>query len=186
MGFSKVDVKFERPSAGREDLIDPDIQRIMEAQIGIAVGDAGICARVLWIELYGLGEHEPRQLVIGPGMSVKELTAPQIVRIGFDTIRGGLGNRFLLLRQQLDFQLLDDRMCNLVLDREDVRQVTIVAVGPEMRSVLAIDELSSDPNPRSSLAHASLQNESDTELAADLLNLYGLAFVDECRVTGDH
>lgn len=119
-------------------------------------------------------------------MSVEELTASQVVRIGFDIVRRSLCNGFLLLRQQLHFQLLDDRMRDVVLDSEDVSQLMIVPIGPDMPAMLAIDKLSSHPNPRSGLAHAAFQNECDTELPADLLSLYGLTFVGECRVTSDY
>jgi len=71
---------------------------------------------------------------------VQELPAPEIVGVRLDVVRRCLRDRLLFLRQQLDLQLLDDRMRDFVLDREDVREVAVVAVGPDVSAVLAVDD----------------------------------------------
>ena len=68
-------------------------------------------------------------------VQVIEVPALEIVVVGLDVLRRRRLDRLLLLRQQPDLQLLDDRLGDLVLDREDVGQVAVVAVGPEMRAV---------------------------------------------------
>ncbi len=77
---------------------------------------------------------------------MQKLTAPQVVGIGFDVVGRGVRDRLLLLRQQLDLQLLDDCMRDLVLNRENVSQVSVVAVGPDMATVLAVDQLPRHPH----------------------------------------
>src|ERR1700694_317814 len=49
-----------------------------------------------------------------------------------------------------------------------------------------VDELSSDPHPTTRLAHAAFEHVTDTQLTSNLLDVYGLAFVSEGRVTGDN
>ena len=88
-------------------------------------------------------------------------------------------------RQQLHLQLLDDRVRDLVLDREDVGQVAVEAVGPDVPAVLAADQLPGDPHPRAGLADAALQHEAHAELLAHLLHVDGLALVRERGVAGD-
>ena len=66
-------------------------------------------------------------------VQVIEVAALQIVVVSVDVPRRRQLDRLLLLRQQPHLELLDDGLGDLVLDGEDVGQVAIVAVGPEMR-----------------------------------------------------
>ena len=68
-------------------------------------------------------------------MPVQELPPAQVVGVGLDVVGRGLGDGLLLLRQELHLQLLDDRVRDFVLDGEDVGEVAIVAVGPDMAAV---------------------------------------------------
>ena len=70
-----------------------------------------------------------------PGRTVEELPAFQVVVIGLDIGRGRLADRLLFLGQQADFELLDDGLGDFVLDRENVGQVPVVAVRPEVPAV---------------------------------------------------
>ena len=62
------------------------------------------------IELDRLGEH-PLAQAAGTTLvqRVEELPAPEIVGVGLDILGRRLLDRLLLLRQQLDLELLDDR-----------------------------------------------------------------------------
>ena len=53
-----------------------------------------------------------------------------------------------ILRRRLDppRQGGDDRGCDLVLDREDVVQLAVVAIGPDVRVGFGIDQLDRDPH----------------------------------------
>ena len=92
----------------------------MEKQERIAVGDAGVGACIKRVQLYGLGEHPPRQLIVRFRVPVQELSAPQIISIRFDAVGRRLPDGLFLLWQQLDLQLLHDGMGDVVLDGEDV------------------------------------------------------------------
>ena len=99
------------------------------------------------------------------------MAALQIVVVGVDVLRRRRLDRLLLLRQQPHLELLDDRLGDLVLDGEDVGQVAVIAVGPEMRSVCAVDELRVDAHPLARLADASFQHVRDVEPPAHLLDV---------------
>ena len=102
---------------------------------------------------------------------VEELAAPQIVGVGLDIVGRRLLDRLLLLRQKLDLELLDDRLGDLVLDGEDVGEVAVVAVGPEMAAGRPFDQLGVDPHPVPGLADAALDHIGDAQLLGDLLQV---------------
>ena len=74
---------------------------------------------------------------------------------------------------------------HLVLQIEDVRQVAIEAVRPEMRAGRGIDELAGDAHPAARLAHAAFEHVADAELAPDLLHVHRPALVGEARIARD-
>src|SRR5476649_2953360 len=49
-----------------------------------------------------------------------------------------------------------------------------------------LDELPRDTNAVARLPHASFEDIADAELASDLLDVDGVAFVGEARISGDH
>ena len=97
--------------------------------------------------------------------------AAQIVRVGLDILRRRLLDRLLLLRQELDLELLDDRLGDLVLNREDVGQVAVVAGGPEMAVGRSFDQFGIDPDPVAGLADAALDDIGDAEFLGDALEV---------------
>ena len=58
---------------------------------------------------------------------------------------------------------------DVVLHSEDVGQVPVVTLGPEMGTGGYIDELAADAHPLAGPAHATLEDIADAKLAADLL-----------------
>ena len=171
MRLGEPGVEGEGLGAGGQDRVDRDVDVIVEEQEGVAVRDARVGARVHGVEFHGLGEHAPRQLVVRLRVPVKELAAAQVIGVRLDVVGRRLRDRLALLRQQLDLELLDDRVGDLVLDGEDVGQVAVVAVGPDVPAGLAVDELAVDPHLRAGLADAALQHELDVEFLADVLHL---------------
>ena len=94
-------------------------------------------------------------------------------------------DRFLFLGQELELQCRHDRLGNFILDGEDVREVAVVAVGPNVVAGLAVDQLGVDPNPIAGLADAAFQHVGDVELARDLADIESLALERECGVAGN-
>src|SRR5436305_10775840 len=91
----------------------------------------------------------------------------------------------------LAFDALDLDLAQIRLDRADhvhrdfvlkIEYIAIrpvVAFRPEMDTGRGLDELGSDPHPIARFAHAAFKNVVDAELASDLFDVDGLAFVDE-------
>ena len=61
----------------------------------------------------------------------------------------------------------DDLAGNVVLDRENVGQLAVVALGPQMAAGLGVDQLGGDAHPLAAFADAAFDNVSDPEVAAD-------------------
>src|SRR5260370_26119529 len=97
-------------------------------------------------------------------MPIEKVSASQVVRISFDASRWRLPNRLLLLREQLDLELLDNGVGDFVLDRENVGQVTVIAVGPNVAAVLAMDELSGNAPARAGPSNASFEHKVDSKV----------------------
>ena len=80
----------------------------------------------------------------------------------------------------------DDGFGDLVLHREHVGEVAVVALRPEMAAGGDIVELRRDAHAVAALADAALDHIADAELLGDLFHVDGLALVDERRVARDH
>ena len=61
-----------------------------------------------------------------------------------------------------------DILCDFFLQVEDVLQLTIITLSPDMSTVGAVNELSRDPNPVSSATDAAFKYVVDAEIATDL------------------
>ena len=87
---------------------------------------------------------------------------------------------------QLDRQCANDLLHHFVLSREDVGQITIEPVGPEVPAARGVDELCGDAYAIAGLADAAFQHEPHAQLVADLLHLGRLALEGEGGVPSDH
>jgi hypothetical protein len=75
---------------------------------------------------------------------------------------------------------------DVILQFEHIFELTVEAVGPEMRPAQRVDQLRRDAHPVSALSHRAFEHVADAELAADLLHIDGLALVRKARIAGDH
>ena len=80
----------------------------------------------------------------------------------------------------------DDRGGHLVLDREDVLELAVVALGPDVPVGLGIDQLHRDAHAVARLAHAALDHVLHAELRRHLLDPDRAVLVHEGRVARDH
>ena len=78
-----------------------------------------------------------------------------------------------------------DARGDLVLYGEDVGEVAVVTLGPEMPTSGGFDQLCRHPHPVGGLAHSALEHITHAELAPDVFDHNRLAFVGEARVAGD-
>ena len=143
-----------------------------------AVGEAGIGARIGRIQLHCLVEHALCEQHMLRRVQMKEMAALEIVVVGVDVLRGRRLDRLPFAWQQLDLELIHDRLRDFVLDGEDVGQISVVAIGPEVRSLFCIDQLGVDADAIARLSNAALENVGDVEAPTHLLHIGVLA---SCR-----
>src|SRR5207248_3458129 len=79
-----------------------------------------------------------------------------------------------------------DRLGDLVLHRENLSEVAVVALGPDMISGLGLNKLRGHPDAVAGFPEAAFENIPDTEFASDLLHIDGAVLVGEAGITGDH
>ena len=87
--------------------------------------------------------------------------------------------------QELRLDGGDDFLGDLVLEFEDVRQVAIITVGPDVVVRRGVDELGGDAHAVAALADAALQDVAHAKLASDAFDVDGLALVIERRIPRD-
>src|SRR6266851_9768843 len=92
----------------------------------------------------------------------------------------------LLALRQRDRQRADDLLYHLVLRREDVREIAIEPLGPEMPAAAGINELRRDAHAIARLADAALKHKAHTQVAPNLLHLDRPALVGEGGVARDY
>ena len=88
--------------------------------------------------------------------------------------------------RQSDSQRRGDRVRNLVLDREDVRPLAVVALGPEMKAVGHLDQLRRHPDSVACPAHAPFEQVLDVQPPADFRQLDILSAKQERRRPACH
>ena len=77
----------------------------------------------------------------------------------------------MFLRAQLQRLGLGDTLGDFVLDLEDVLQVGVVLLRPQVIAVFDIDELGGDAQPAVGLLHAAFEDCVDGKLPADLADI---------------
>ena len=78
-----------------------------------------------------------------------------------------------------------DGFGDLVLNREHIGYVPIITLGPDMAAGRDIVELSGDAHLVAALADTAFDHVPGAEFLSHLLDMDGLALVDERRVTRD-
>ena len=102
-------------------------------------------------------------------------------------LSGGFALRAEILRGvKLRLDGGDDGLGDLVLHGEHVGEVAVVALGPEMAAGGDVVELRGDAHAVAALADAAFEHVAHAELVGDLLQVNGLALVDERGVARDH
>ncbi len=103
----------------------------------------------------------------------------------------GVAGRLLLdplflLRRQGHRECSGDLLRDLALHFEDVGQLTVEGLAPQMLLGAGIHQVDDDPDPRPRLAHASLEDRSNAELFRDRGDLLGRLLVLHRGRPGDH
>ncbi len=77
------------------------------------------------------------------------------------------------------------RFGDLVLQREDVGEIAVVPVGPDVVASLGFDQLGGDANAIGGPSHAAFEHVAHAEFAPDLLQIDCAALVGEGGVARD-
>ena len=153
---------------------------------GTSVRDPGICGGERGVRRDRLVEEPDRDIQIRRRSLVPE-EAPlqeEIVRLGVP--RAGLGDPWPGIRIESDRQRIRDLLGQIVLDVEEVGRSSIVGLGPDVRSVVRIDQLRGHPETVRRAAHASLENRRDAQRIADRGRSEVGSLEREARSTGLH
>ena len=140
---------------------------------------------IVWIERDGTIKQALRLGVVLPDRAVVQHLGRQHALISRHVV-GRLALR-TVMRGGLDAagERRDDRAGHLVLDREDILKLAVVALSPNVPVGFRINQLHGDANAITRLSHASLKDVFNPEFARDLLHLHRLALVYEGRVARD-
>src|SRR5262249_55278255 len=92
----------------------------------------------------------------------------------------------LLAASKLGLQHLSDCFSDFALDAEDVDELAIVRLRPQMRFACRSDELDVNANQITGFLDAALQNVCHPKLLRDLSQIVRCALVILCRRAGDH
>jgi hypothetical protein len=123
---------------------------------------------VFGVEIGRPGKELQRELDVVAPVAIEEAPALQVVIVGLDMARGDFGEGAPLLGAEGDPQGPDDIAGDLLLDGEDVAELTVVGFRPEVVAAGGVDELDGDPQAVVGLADAALEDAVDAQPVADL------------------
>jgi hypothetical protein len=116
--------------------------------------------------------HMPQPALVGrPGVEVVWRLAHRPLQLGLSDRRGDRDRH---------------RLTDLVLHREDVGEVAVVALGPDVVAGLRLDQLSGNADAVAGFAQAAFEDIAHTQFAPDLLHIDGAALVGEAGIARDH
>ena len=122
----------------------------------------------------GLLSAQVAEIALDPGLPRHQ---QEVVSLG--AVRSAPFDRLLFSGQQPEPQRADDRLGDFVLDGEDVGQVAVVALGPDMIAGGAVDQLRADAQPIAGLADAAFDEVADAQLASDRADVGRLTLEQE-------
>src|SRR5215470_8180962 len=88
----------------------------------------------------------------------------------------------------LQFRLDDtgDAHGHLVLEVEDIFQLALETIGPQMRAGIRVNQLSRDADAIAALTYRTLEHVTHTQFPTNPFHVYCLALVGEGRIAGDY
>ena len=152
----------------------------------VGPGEARVGAGVVGVELDRLLVQTARLAIRLGREALPELPPPQHAVVSLEVLGLAAPRQTALALTELAGERRHDPAGHLVLDLEDVREVAIEALGPEMMSGCRFHQLRRDPHPRACFADAPFQHVADAEVTADLLDARRLALVGHDRIARDH
>jgi len=106
--------------------------------------------------------------------------------VGVFAARGSLRDTVAFEFEDLRLDRAGDRVSDLVLQFEQIGEVTIISLGHDVMAGVCLDQLGGDANSTARFAHAAFEDVAYAQLLPDLFDVDGLALVGESRVAGDY
>ena len=143
---------------------------LVHLAVGTGAGGVGGC--IARIELDGFLEQLDRVFDAALGQSIQVILPAQVERSVGLRIHGlALRQRDLFREAELELQRVDDLVRDLLLDVEDVVELALVGVAPDLAVGLDVDELDRDSHRILEPAHAAAHYVARAELAPDGLGI---------------
>ena len=124
------------------------------------------CRGIVHIELNGFIKFINREFDLLTAAGINSLLGLQIQLINLRTRALRLCDQDVTT-QKFRLQLLEYFVGDLVLNREDVGQLTIIGFRPQMKSVIDLNELRRDAHLSAGLANGPLENMGNAEGITD-------------------
>ena len=160
-------------TAAREEMMMAPRQRRMGRRVGRIDRKRLFQKRDGAVSVVGLADIDQRQ-------------RPQHQIIGVEAVSALALDPLDLGASQAGLDGADHADRDLILHGEDVIERTVIALGPQMRAALGLDQLGGDADAIACLAHAAFQHVTDAEIAPDLLHVDRPAPVGGARIARDH
>src|SRR5262245_57456417 len=141
--------------------------------VDLSERELAICLEERWIARHGLLQQIGCLQQIGSPISAGKRRQKKIFGVGVeiegsDIRRRRLFNGTLLGWRKLRLQLVGDGFCDLALDRENVCQIAIVRLRPEMSIGARVDQLRIYSHAIANTLDASFHNMRDAKFISDL------------------
>ena len=153
-------------------------------------GQGSMRACEIWVELNSLFEHLSRDAIILVGEAEHMFQIKEIVFIGRQVVRG-LGLDMLphgpaRLCRVPGRDGCNDFLAYVILYREDVFQIAVIAFGPIFVAGRRVRELRRDSESLADSLYSPFQDILDSKFSSYLLHRHRFALVSENRVACDH
>src|SRR5262249_6750819 len=150
-----------------------------EIHVSVRTRESGPSKRKSWVELHRpLVKAHGLLKIVCSGRSARFKSQPTEIRVVSLWIVCRLNRQgSLLAASQLGLQRVSDRFGDLALDAEDVDELAIKGVGPQMRFAGRLDELNVDTHLIGGFLDAPLQDVGHAKLLRDLGEIAWLALI---------
>src|SRR5688572_10984715 len=182
MRLGEVRPELERTTAGDISLVEVLLSCVaVHVEKRAAVGEAGIGKSVFRVNLDRPPEHLPGVLQAATAPLVDELSSTQVVLVRLDIHRAVPLDCLLLSLAEYHTERVEDRLRDLILNREHVFHVAIEFFRPQLVSIGDVDQLRADAKPVPDFAHATLENGGHLELSSNLADVFVLSLEGKRR-----
>src|SRR5262249_39753047 len=183
VGVSIILIERDRPVRMRGCFVyglRPIVQEVANAKL---VSDPCVSVHVVWIQCGSA-------LKVSQGLqhftAVVAFPSPQEIVVGGQFLRRLPSSPFSIARCDPARQSCGDRACQFVLSGENILNLAIISLGPNMSLARSVDQLRCQANPVAGLSHATLDDIADAKRTAHRSDVDRGAAEPEGGIAGYH